>query len=300
MKLLSLLLILFTIPALALSCNRHTASHTVQTDQSDTSEIVLDESKSELCRVVVNYKNNRHLYVEFGKNGFKPIDAQGTLVKLDDEWGVISIAKFQFDDQRITSNEFILRMMNSSHDVLFQIQRPMKSRDDFYLDYKTWSFYCFPYAYHSVLDGFLLYTGKVISNFTELLLDDDIEFNKARSYLNKSFKDIKSRKIELCEQAYDWMIYQNKDSLRYICEATQFDRNLKVYEMFNNLTTVYINTKSTTCKGKSSDENFSSIRIRSNPDKDYIFTINSFIRALIPNDVSDKDRKSVGRERVCV
>lgn len=88
------------------------------------------------------------------------------------------------------------------------------------------------------------------------------------------------------------MIYQNKDSLRYICEATQFDRNLKVYEMFNNLTTVYINTKSTTCKGKSSDENFSSIRIRSNPDKDYIFTINSFIRALIPNDVSDNYKET--------
>ena len=46
-----------------------------------------DIPTSELCRVVVNYKNNRHLYVEFGKNGFKPIDAQGTLVKLDDEWG---------------------------------------------------------------------------------------------------------------------------------------------------------------------------------------------------------------------
>ena len=195
MKLLSLLFILFTIPALALSCNRHTASQTVQTDQSEAAEIVLDEPRSELCRVVVNYKNNRHLYVEFGKNGFKPVDAEGTLVKLDDEWGAISIAKFQFDDQRITSNEFILRMMNSSHDVLFQIQRPMKSRDDFYLDYKTWSFYCFPYAYHSVLDGFLLYTGKVISNFTELLLDDDIELNKARSYLNKSFKDIKETLI---------------------------------------------------------------------------------------------------------
>ena len=292
MRLVLQLFILFTIPALALSCNRHTASHTVQTDQSDTSEIVLDESKSELCRVVVNYKNNRHLYVEFGKNGFKPIDAQGTIVKLDDEWGVISIARFQFDDQRITSSEFILRMMNSSNDVLFQIRRPMKDLDDFYLDYKTWSFYCFPYAYHSVLDGFLLYTEKVIGDFTEISLDDNIEFDEARLSLNKAFKSIKLRKLELCEQKYDWMIYQDTTSPHYVCEATQFNRNLNVYETFNNLISVYINTKSTTCRGDSSDENFSTIRISSNPNSSTGVTINSFISTYIPPDVYNDYRNT--------
>ncbi len=117
MRLVLQLFILFTIPALALSCNRHAASHTVQTDQSEAAEIVLNEPQSELCRVVVNYKNNRHLYVEFGKNGFKPVDAAGTLLKLHDEWGVISIAKFQFADERISSSELILRMFDSNSDV---------------------------------------------------------------------------------------------------------------------------------------------------------------------------------------
>ena len=45
MKIVLQLFILFTIPALALSCNRHTASQSVQTDQSEAAEIVLDEPR---------------------------------------------------------------------------------------------------------------------------------------------------------------------------------------------------------------------------------------------------------------
>ena len=286
MKILILLLILLTIPALALSCNRHTTSNTVQIDQSEAAEIVLDEPQSELCRVVVNYKNNRHLYVEFGKNGFKPIDAAGTLVKLDNEWGVISIAKFQFDDQRITSNEFILRMMNASSDLLYQIRRPMRIRDNWYYGYRTWDHFCLPYAYHDVFDGFLIYRSKNIGYFSEVSLNDEYHLDSAKELNNKRFKIIKERKKVLCELKFNWMIYNKKLPLYYVCEAIQFDRKLNAYETLADYITIHINTKATTCRGDSLDENFASIRIRSNPSEDYIFTINSFIRELIPNDIS--------------
>ena len=292
MKIVLQLFILFTIPALALSCNQHTTSNTVQIDQSEAAEIVLDEPQSELCRVVVNYKNNRHHYVEFGKNGFKPIDAQGTLVKLDDEWGIISIAKFQFADQRITSNEFILRMMNANSDLLYQIRRPMRILDNGYYGYKTWNHFCLPYAYHEAFDGFLIYKPKHIGYFTELSLNDNPYLDYSRELFYKRFKSIKDRKIALCEMKYDWMVYNERLPLYYICEAIQFDRYLNIYETFSDYVTIYIKTKATTCQGDSLDENFSSIRIRSNPDEDYIFTINSFIRALIPNDVSDNYKET--------
>ena len=88
------------------------------------------------------------------------------------------------------------------------------------------------------------------------------------------------------------MFYNKKLPLYYVCEAIQFDRKLNTYETLADYITIHINTKATTCRGDSLDENFSSIRIRSNPDKDYIFTINSFIRALIPNDVSDNYKET--------
>lgn len=78
-------------PNMAIIHHSVDSSHNCLEDNSlrynDLVDVMKDIPTSELCRVVVNYKNNRHLYVEFGKNGFKPIDAQGTLVKLDDEWG---------------------------------------------------------------------------------------------------------------------------------------------------------------------------------------------------------------------
>ena len=193
MKIVLQLFILFTIPALALSCNRHTTSNTVQIDQSEAAEIALDEPQSELCRVVVNYKNNRHHYVEFGKNGFKPIDAQGTLVKLDDEWGIISIAKFQFADQRITSNEFILRMMNANSDLLYQIRRPMRILDNGYYGYKTWNHFCLPYAYHEALTVF----SYINQNTSATLLNCHLMIIHTSIIQENYFiKDLKVLKIE--------------------------------------------------------------------------------------------------------
>ena len=292
MRIILQLFILFTIPALALSCNRHTASQTVQTDQSEAAEIVLDEPQSELCRVVVNYKNNRHLYVEFGKNGFKPVDAQGTLVKLDDEWAIISIAKFQFDDQRISSSEFILRMFDSNSDVLFPIHRPMKQLDDWLLHYKTWNYYCFPYAYHSIFYDLAGYPPRFIGDISTLSFNEVSAIDKAELIFKNEFSSIKNRKVELCEQNYEWMVYKNKPSLTYVCEAMQLNRDLSVYETFSNLVTIHINTSSTTCRGKSSEEYIPTISLCSNPNKQSDLIVHPFISKLISKDVYTQYRNT--------
>ncbi len=292
MRIVTLSLILFTIPVLALSCNRHTASQTVQTVQSDTVEIVLDEPQSELCRVVVNYKNNRHLYVEFGKNGFKPVDAQGTLVKLDDEWGVISIAKFQFGSHRVSSSEFILRMLESTNDILFPIYRPSRNNDDWFLGYKTWNFHCFSYAYHDTFNGLITYAPKYIGDLSKLSIDDTHSIERAINLFFNTYKDKTARNIRLCRQNDIWMVYKNKPSHNYICEATKLDRDLEIIETFGSFITLQIDTKESTCQGNSSEEYIASIQISSNPDDGTLLLMHPFVQTYLSKDLYDNYRNT--------
>lgn len=266
------------IPLIASACNRSATQH------PDTAEIVLAHPQSELCRVVVNYKNNRHLYVEFGKNGFKPIDAAGTLLKLHDDWRIISIAKFQFNGQRITSDELFIRSIGTTDDMLFQIRRPMKDKVDLYYDYKQWNFYCFSYAFHRLFDG-LLYKQKYIGDLSKLVLSDKLELTNTTRLFNQALVNIQERKIELCEQKPFWMIYKNKPLLNYICEAIQLHRDLKVFESFGDFVTLDINTKATSCNGDYLEEYFSSIRIRSNLAQQRHFPINPFVKSFLPKEL---------------
>ncbi len=130
----------------------------------------------------------------------------------------------------------------------------MKQLDDWLLHYKTWNYYCFPYAYHSIFYDLAGYPPRFIGDISTLSFNEVSAIDKAELIFKNEFSSIKNRKIELCEQNYEWMVHKNKPSLTYVCEAMQLNRDLSVYETFSNLVTIHINTSSTTCRGKSSNE----------------------------------------------
>lgn len=86
--------------------------------------------------------------------------------------------------------------MNASSDLLYQIRRPMRIRDNWYYGYRTWDHFCLPYAYHDDFDGFLIYRPKSIGYFSEISLNDEYHLDSAKELFNKRFKIIKERKKE--------------------------------------------------------------------------------------------------------